>query len=711
MRRCAGVLALVFTTLGAFGCSRVSRDAALFEDAPVVLISVDTLRADHLPAYGYRGVATPALDALARDAIVFENAYSPAPLTLPAHVSLLSGQLPPRHGVRDNLGYVFAGNKEATLQGMLKKRGYATGAAVSASVLHHSTGVATGFDFFEDKIDVSWGGRSIGQAQRPGAETARLALEWLAGVGGQPFLLFLHLYEPHSPYEAPEPYRSRYAAVPYDAEIAAADAIVASVIDALKQRGLYDRALVVLLSDHGEGLNEHGEEYHGILLYREALHVPLLVKLPGAARAGERVVRPVGLVDVMPTITSLVGVEPPAGVSGRPLLGRSPEAGSAVYAETFYPRIHLGWSELRSLIDARYHYIDGPRPELFDITRDPHERTNLLASDPARAGPLRDALGRMQAPFAPPAAVSAEQAERLAALGYIAANVPDHDGPLSDPREKLPVLADVQSAFRASAAGRDQEAVVLLRRVLAGNPGFFDAQYQLAETLTRLGRYEEAYASYREALVSNAALAGPTGLALSRVCLELGRYDEADANARLGLESQPARAHELMGRAALGRERLDEAEKQALLVSGDLVAEASAAVVRAEVRIRRNEPGAALEVLDAARQRLPAGADLRIRDLAFLRGDALARLARYPEAQAAFETEIANFPDNAQAYARLAIVLAIEQRRAREVRAVLERMVLHNPGRDAAVLAAKTLDSIGDRALAAAYRRRGAEAR
>jgi tetratricopeptide (TPR) repeat protein len=594
------------------------------------------------------------------------------------------------------------------LPGLLKKRGYATGAAVSSHVLHRSTGIAAGFDFFEDKVAAPADGLSIAQAQRPGADTARLAVDWVAGLGVTPFLLLLHLYEPHSPYDAPEPYRSRYAGVPYDAEIAAADAVVGRFVDDLKQRGLYDRALVVLLSDHGEGLNDHGEEYHGILLYREALHVPLVVKLPGSARAGERVARPAGLVDVMPTIASLVGAPAPADVAGRPLLARGGEAASALYAETLYPRIHLGWSELRSLIDERYHYIDGPRPELFDIASDPRERTNLLDGDPGRAAALREALGRLPSSFAAPSPVSAEQAERLAALGYITSSAPVRAGPLPDPRDKLHVLADVQKAFRASAAGRDEEAVTLLRWVLYGNPGFFDVQYQLAETLARLGRYDEAYASYREALASNPALAGPTGLALARVCLALRRYDEAEANARLGLETNPARAHELIARAALGRDRLDEAEQQALLVAGDGMAEAGAAVVRAEVRIRRDHPAAALEVLDAARQRLPPA--VRVEDLAFLRGDALARLGRYPEAQAAFEAEIAGFPGNAQAYARLAIVLAIQERPAREVRAVLDRMVRRNPGREASLLAARTLESMGDRTLAADYRRQGAGA-
>jgi tetratricopeptide (TPR) repeat protein len=411
----------------------------------------------------------------------------------------------------------------------------------------------------------------------------------------------------------------------------------------------------------------------------------------------------------MPTVAALVGAQVPGGLAGRPLLTPG-EAAPAVYSETYYPRIHLGWSELRSLIDARYHYIDGPRPELFDVANDPGERRNLLESEPARAASLREALGRVPGAFAAPAAASPEQAERLAALGYVASSATHAAGPLPDPRDKLPVLADVQNAFRMSAAGRNSEAATLLRRVLASNPDFFDVQYQLAETLVKLGELDEAYATYKAALESNPALAGPTGLALARVCLDLGKPAEAAANAKLALETQPARAHELIARAALADNRLDEAEREALLATGDFAAEAGAVVVRAEVRIRRDEPAAALELLDALRKRVPdAGGG--VRDLAFLRGDALARLARYPEAQAAFEREIAAFPDNDQAYARLAIVLAIQKRSVREVRAVLESMVARNPGPRAALLAARTLESMGDRALAAEYRRRATATR
>ncbi|MFY9550584.1 MAG: sulfatase, partial [Thermoanaerobaculia bacterium] len=286
----AGTLALGLL-LAQTGCGRGTSAAG----APVILISIDTLRADHLPAYGYRKVETPNLDALRRDSVLFENAYSHVPLTLPSHVTIFTGLLPPQSGVRDNLGYAL-GPAPPTLGSALKAKGYATGGAVSSIVLSHATGVSRGFDFYEDGIEPTKANQTISRVQRNGAETAALLTNWIRGRGKGPFFAFLHLFEPHSPYEPPEPYRSRYPLL-YDGEIARADEIVGGFLQDLKDRGLYDRALIVFLSDHGEGLNDHGEDEHGVLLYREAIHVPLIVKLPGSRRAGETVAAPVALVD------------------------------------------------------------------------------------------------------------------------------------------------------------------------------------------------------------------------------------------------------------------------------------------------------------------------------------------------------------------------------------------------------------------------------
>src|SRR4029077_2191380 len=253
---------------------------------PVFLISVDTLRSDHLPAYGYRGVQTPNLDALRRDSILYERAYSQCPMTLPSHVTILTGLLPTEHGVRNNLGYRFDGSKFPTLQKTLREHGYHTGAAVSSYVLRSETGISDGFDFYDDAIPIAASG-AISEHRRPGFETLKVAKSWISDNAQRPFFFFFHIYETHAPYDPS-----------YDGEIAKSDAIVGGLIQHLKSLGIYDRALIVFLSDHGEGLWQHGEDQHGILLYREALQVPMFMKLPGSLNHCFPIPAPYALADV-----------------------------------------------------------------------------------------------------------------------------------------------------------------------------------------------------------------------------------------------------------------------------------------------------------------------------------------------------------------------------------------------------------------------------
>ncbi len=671
---------------------------------PIVLVSIDTLRADRLPAYGYAKLATPHIDALVKDAVLFENAYTHAPLTLPAHVSLFTGLLPPEHGVRDNLGYRLDAAKHPPLGARLKDAGYATGAAVSAWVMRGATGLGAGFDFYEDSLVAPAGADVAGAVQRPGGETLDLLLPWLEKAQAGPFFLFLHIYEPHAPWEAPEPFKSRYAD-PYDAEVAAADAIVGRLLDELRRRGLYDKALVMLLSDHGEGLRDHGEEYHGILLYREVLHVPLLLKLPGGARAGERVAAPVPLQDVTPTLLEAASLPLPRGSAGRSLLGR--RAAAPVYAETYYPRVHLGWSELRSVVDERHQLIESPRAELYDIVADPRETKDILAQRGDVTQALRSALARFPAGFAGPGAITSEEMGRLAALGYLGgATAPE--GPLPNPRDHIQVLDEVHAAFRLSAEGRDLESVALLQRILQTEPQFFDVLFQLGRVLHRLGRPAEAYAAYRRAMEASPVMAPALGVPLARVCLDLDRPDEAKTNAEVGMGTNPGAAHEILGRVALAHDDLATAEGHLRQVTGDSVAETNALLLRAEIEIRRGRPAAALPQLAAA-ERLIAERGLgRPRDLSFLRGDALARLDRHAEAAAAFEREIADHPRNRQAYARLAIVYGLLHRTYGDVDRVLARMFAADRSAESAELAAQTLDTLGDRASARRWRARAA---
>ena len=385
--RLAALLAAGLLVLPLSRCARQApRPPDLrFPNAPVVLVVVDTLRSDRLPFYGYVSGATPALSALREDSILFESAWSPVPLTLPAHSSLFTGVPPGVHRVLDNGGYRL-GPSLPTLAGILKGQGYATGGAVSCVILAGATGISRGFDFWEDRIEPEAPGLAANRVQRPGAETAKLLSGWLGSTKGDRVFAFLHLFEPHAPYEPPEPFRSRLAD-PYDGEVATADAAVGAFLDDLKRRGLYEKSLVVFLSDHGEGLGDHGEAEHGVFLYREAIQVPLLVKLP-SAQAGEKpplagasVATPVQIVDVLATVADAVGlrgVTPPEGTLSLVRLATGEKAPPRrLLAETFYPRIRFGWSELRSLVDGSWQYIDAPKPELYDLETDPGEKKPL----------------------------------------------------------------------------------------------------------------------------------------------------------------------------------------------------------------------------------------------------------------------------------------------------------------------------------------------
>ena len=687
-------LLLASLTLAA-GCRQGAPPSPTFPGAPVILISIDTLRADHLPAYGYSKVETPHLDALQRDSLLFENAYSHCPLTLPSHLSILTGLLPAEHGVRANLGYHFDGSAHPTLARILRTNGYATGAAVSTYVLRAATGISESLDFFDDAVgsDVEWT-RDVSLLRRPGGETARRALAWVESVKARPFFLFLHIYEPHLPYEPPEPFRSRYGAT-YDAEVAASDAIVGEFLGQLKRDGIYERAIILLVSDHGEGLGDHGEQEHGILLYREVLHVPLLLKLPGSRDGGTRVGEPVGLIDMVPTVAALLKLplEPRKGVS---LLDQARRGRAGVYSETYYPRIHFGWSQLRSLVTARHHYIDGPKPELYEVLRDPRETDDRFLADAKVARSLKKELDGYRAEFAVPGRVDPDLAERLKALGYLSQIAPTSDARvLPNPKDLIHVHEELKAASRLGLQGRNKEALTALRILLKENPGSFEAQRDLAGTLARLGRYAEAAAAYEEAIRASPRLAGSVALPLGLVELEMGKLGDAEARAQAALPEDPGRAHQLLAKVALARRDLAEAERHARLSMTDATTGSEGAVILAQVHVQRSELPQALAVLEQARRRAMEQERAPAAGLGPLRADVLARLGRLDEAESAFKEEIRSFPGRAQTYASLAVVVALQGRSRVEVQEILGSMVKANPGRETILLGAKTLDFVG----------------
>ena len=524
----------------------------------IVVVSIDTLRADRLPAWGYRGGSTPAIDALARESVRFASAYANYPLTLPSHVSLLTGLLPPRHGVRDNAGYRLDGRAHPTLAARLRAAGYDTGAFVSSYVLRPETGLDAGFSAY-DAPGPGARREFLDLAQRPGAETVAAARAWLASRGEAPLFLFVHLYEPHAPYAPPEPFRGRFAD-PYDGEVATADDAVGRLFDALRERGRFDRALVVLLSDHGEGLGEHGESKHGVFLYRSTLHVPLLLRLPGAARAGEVIEAPVELVDLPSTLLAAAGLEPDPALDGLDALGPQP-AGRGVYAETFYPRLHFGWSDLRAWTEARWSLVDGPAPELFDLDADPGQERNRLAEERREAARLRAEIARRDAPLAAPDEVDAETARKLAALGYLTGAPDAGGGPLPDPRTERQLLADLEAGTDAYLAGEDERALGLLEGVVERNPGMRDVWSLLARILDRQGRAAEALAAW-DRLLELSGGDPDIALLVGERHLAAGDVGRARALAEVAAGRDPQRTDELLAEIALLEGREEEADER-----------------------------------------------------------------------------------------------------------------------------------------------------
>jgi choline-sulfatase len=681
-----------------------SPTAQLPEGTPVLLISIDTLRADHLPAYGYQGVETPNLDALRREGVLFSNAYTPTPLTFPAHSSLLTGLLPAAHGVRDNVGYAL--DKEKIGRGelpflpqILKGEGYATGGAVSAYVLQGKHGLRTGFDFYEDAVEMR-ANRGLGGLQRAGGDTLKASLDWLRGAAEKPFFFFFHIYEPHTPYTPPEPFASRYASSPYDGEIAAADAIIGELIAELKRLDAYDRSLIILLSDHGEGLNDHGEEEHGVLLYREAIHVPLLLKLPEGRLAGATAEAPVELTDVVPTVLSLLGLPLPESLRGTSLMAALEPGTPArrAYSETFYPRLHFGWSDLASLIDGRWHYIDGPDPELYDIVADPKETRNLLRDQRRVYAEMRQALQGYPRDLAPPSAVDEETRQAMIALGYVGSSGGTADGPLPDPKSRIGALADLKVGFRHSSQGEHAQAAAAFRRVLEVNPGMVDAWEFLARALQKLGDSDGALAAYQEALRISGG-APQVAMSAASLFFDLGRLADAESHARMAMPAHPSFAHGLLARVALARKDFATAEKEARQAMEEDEGERIGPLITlAEVLHARGDNQGALETLRQAtaayEQRQAKDPDL-LRGLALIRGQALADLGDAAGAEAAFREEIRLFPDNLRAYSSLALVYALSGRPA-EVGPTLRSLVETNPTPDAYAEAVKTLRLVGD---------------
>jgi choline-sulfatase len=683
---------------------------------PIIVISIDTLRADHLPVYGYRQVRTPAIDALAADGIVFERAYSHAPQTLPAHVSILSGRLPFETGVRDNLGFAVKPG-ERLLPEMLRERGYATGGAVSAYVLRKETGIGRGFDFFDDEMASSSPEATLGEVQRDGGATEAVAERWLETRRSARVFLFLHLYEPHKPYTPPARF-AEYA--PYDGEIAYSDEIVGRLIRYLRTHDLYDRSTIVLLSDHGEGLGDHGEQEHGLFVYEEAIHVPLIVKQAGQAGRGRRVPDLVQHIDVVPTLLDLVRAPIPGDLRGRslkPLLagtGRPAEQG--LYAEALYGRYHFGWSELTALTDAHYRYIKAPREELYDLDRDPHELANIAGERLPVRQALRGALDRLAAgaTFQEPGEVSAEARQRLQALGYVGSQAAAGNAPatgLPDPKDKRMILEGYRAAVDLAADRKWGQAISLLQRILVEDPGMGDVWAQLAVYAVREERYAEALDAYKHAVELRPS--NPTNyLGAAAVLLVQGKLDDARDYAKLALQmagdgERRARveACEQLARIALAAHDGEAARQAAVLAQQADPALPLPEYVAARLLYDQGHYADALPLFQRAVAGMRKSQSSEILELHFYAADTLARLERRAEAEQEFLEELKYFPQDTRARASLAILYQTSGRPDAAAR-TLDDMLRVAPTQPAYALAASVWTMFGDQRQAEAVRAR-----
>jgi len=542
--------------------------------ANVVVITLDTLRADHLGCYGDHSIATPNLDALARGAARFTHAFTPVPITLPAHTALFTGSFPMATGVHD-----FSGNKvptsAVTLAKVLHDHGYSTAAFLGAAVLDSRFGLNQGFDTYFDHFDFDrLDETNLDMAKRSGDQVIDNALEWLKANPRRPFFLWVHLYDAHYPYTPPEPYASRYAGRPYDGEIAFDDAQVGRLIAFLRELGLFDNTVLAMAGDHGEGLGEHGEKTHGFFVYNSTLHIPLFVRVPGA---GARTIeKEASLVDVMPTLLQALHLPIPPSVQGRSLLGDvvgkpSPSA-SNLYAETYLPLLHFHWSQLRALQSDGLKYIEAPRPELYDTRTDPHESRNLLPGKQAISHEMRDRLQTLERRYTPASGGGAREteatdpalADRLRSLGYVAisgGSFSDASGKtLPDPKDRVRVYDLFSQAMADGQHGRYAESLAKLGEAEKTEPSSLPVRYLQALDYFRLKDFPRAMERFKSTLELDPKFALATyylGISFAQT----GDYQQAIENFEKALQLDPTNFSAAfdLGAAYLRENRVDEA--------------------------------------------------------------------------------------------------------------------------------------------------------
>ncbi len=526
-----------------------SSAAAIQSSPTVILISIDTLRADRLSCYGFRKLQTPNIDSLASGGTVFTQISTLVPLTLPSHVSLLTSSYPFCHQVRDN-GEPLQ-TSVVTLASILRARGYRTAAFVGSYVLDKRFGLNSGFDVYDSPFDLHRTRKiDTSEVKRYGEVVVQAATHWIEENSRNPLFVFLHLYDLHKPYTLPPALHKRFPEPSYDIQLGYVDEVIGGFSEFLRKIHLWDRALIVFTSDHGEGLGDHGESTHGYFIYQSTLRVPLILHWPlSSGPRSARIVQPASLLDVAPTILQFLGVQRPPEFQGRGLMALlNPEGAhedKEIYSESFFAHNHFGCSELRSLRLGRYKLIDAPEPELYDLEKDPDEKHNLYAREKALGLASRQRLQSLQACLQPAPPTSSrisgpETAAALNSLGYVMAGsakgMPLAAGP--DPKQRIREEESYYSAMTLAFSGHWAESNSLLESLRVKLPEVSAIPNGIGLNRQKLGEHAEAAEDFRAALKLD-PLNAEIHYNLAVSLFALNQFDKAANEAQTALEIVP----------------------------------------------------------------------------------------------------------------------------------------------------------------------------
>ncbi|HVP89783.1 MAG TPA: sulfatase-like hydrolase/transferase [Terriglobales bacterium] len=683
----AAGIAGVLLVLALASCRPGTNRTGAARDFNVVLITLDTTRADRLGCYGCKDIATPTIDRLAARGVRFERCYAQTPMTLPSHTTLMTGTLPLYHGVRDNGGFLVP-QKLVTMAELFKGRGYETGAFVAAYVLDSKWGLNKGFDTYYDNFDLNKFQRvSLDSVERPANEVMDRVLPWLEARKGKRFFTWVHLYDPHSPYKPPPPYDKMYAAQPYLGEIAFADSQIDRLWRFLETNGLLDRTLVVFAGDHGESLGEHEEKTHGFFVYQAALHVPLIIAAPFPALRGRVSSEVVGLVDVLPTVCEMAGLAVPAEVQGKSLVAafdrRRPAGADFVYSETYYPRFHFGWSDLKCVQDRRHKLILAPVPELYDVVEDPGETRNLVYEKKKVYEDMRAAAeafirrAERNAYGMDASKVDAETREKLAALGYVGAFTDPaklRGKALANPREKIGVFNQLSEARELGMNGKPEEAIRMIRAIIASDPDITDAYFSIGSLYAQEEKYGEA-AGYFKQVLDRKPDEAFAAINITRIYEKMGRFAEAEAFARdyLAKGFEEPELTYLVGRMAFLQKKYDEAVPYLEKCLALRTETAGAHDMLAAIDIARNDFARAGENLRQALEANP-----RLANAHYKLGWIAEKQGRLADAEAEYLKEIDITPRHFKALYNLARIYHATGRPDKE-REALERCLEADP--------------------------------